>query len=297
MQTVFTLSKPLQSTDKSSAIQTLSRPTSAWKIAQATLVKDLRIATRYIPNLVGQFANLSVRIAFFMLLSATITIQDAGTAGQDLAGRDLFLMFQGGLLLLVFIGPILWGPSIAVRNDLYNGTLEFLYSNPGSRYAYYVGSVLAGIVVNMVLFLPLYILLIVYSHASPLNMIMVLLACAAVLVALLAMGIMVALLTLLWRQIDSAIQVIGVLSEMLAGAYLPVTAFPQSVQHLAYFLPHTWGYDLVRYYSFEGNWQTILPVWQEWVIIGLFATGFTLISRYLLGKAEQLAKRSGLHVI
>jgi ABC-2 type transport system permease protein len=66
---------------------------------------------------------------------------------------------------------------------------------------------------------------------------------------------------------------------------------------MAYFLPHTWGYDLIRYYSFGGNWQTILPVWQEWAIIGLFAIGFTLISRYLLGKAEQLAKRSGLHVI
>jgi ABC-2 type transport system permease protein len=297
MQTVSALSKSLRSTVEYGAVQTLSCPTSAWRIAKATLIKDLRIATRYIPNLVGQFANLGIRIAFFMLLSATISIQNVGTSGQDLVGHDLFLMFQGGLLLLVFIGPTLWGPSNAVRNDLYNGTLEFLYSNPGSRYAYYVGGVLANIIINLVLFLPLYILLIVYSHASLLNMIMVLLACAAILVALLAMGIMVALLTLLWRQIDSAIQVIGVLSEMLAGAYLPVTAFPQSVQHLAYFLPHTWGYDLVRYYSFEGNWQTILPVWQEWVIIGLFAIGFTLISRYLLGKAEQLAKRSGLHII
>jgi ABC-2 type transport system permease protein len=297
MQTVSTLPKPLESTVESSTIQTLSRPTSAWRIAQATLIKELRIATRYIPNLVGQFTNMGIRIAFFMLLSTTITVQDVGTAGQDLAGRDLFLMFQGGLLLLVFIGPTLWGPLHAVRNDLYNGTLEFLYSNPGSRYAYYVGSVLAGIVINSVIFLPLYILLIVYSQASPLNMIMVLLACAAILVALLAMGIMVALLALLWRQIDSAVQVIAILSEMLAGAYFPVTAFPQSVQQLAYFLPHTWGYDLIRYYSFGGNWQTILPVWQEWAIIGLFAIGFTLISRYLLGKAEQLAKRSGLHVI
>jgi ABC-2 type transport system permease protein len=297
MQTVSTLSKPFRSTIESSAIQTLSRPTSAWRIAQATLVKELRIATRYIPNLIGQFANMGIRIVFFMLLSATITIQDAGLAGQALAGRDLFLMFQGGLLLMVFISPTLWGPMYAVRNDLYNGTLEFLYSNPGSRYAYYVGSVLAKIIINMVLFLPLYIFLIIYSRAGLLDMAMVLLACAAILVALLAMGIMVALLALLWRQIDSVVQVIGILSEMLAGAYLPVTAFPPFVQYLAYFLPHTWGYDLIRYYSFRENWQTILPVWQEWIIIALYAIGFTLISRYLLGKAEQLAKRSGLHII
>jgi ABC-2 type transport system permease protein len=47
---------------------------------------------------------------------------------------------------------------------------------------------------------------------------------------------------------------------MIAGAYLPVTAFPKLVQYLAYPLPHTWGYDLIRYYSFEGQWQTLLPV-------------------------------------
>lgn len=105
------------------------------------------------------------------------------------------------------------------------------------------------------------------------------------------------MLALLWRQVSSIAQVVGILFEMLAGAFLPVNAFPKFVQYLAFPLPHTWGYDLIRYYSFEGNWQTILPVWQEWAIIVLFAVVFTLVSRYLLGKAEQLAKKSGLHVI
>ena len=292
MQTIATRPQQVQST-----VQTLSKSTSPLRIIQATLVKELRIATRYIPNLIGQFAHLGVRIAFFLLLSSTISIHDAGVAGEDLTGNDLFLMFQGGLLLMVFIGPTLWGPINTVRDDLYNGTLEFLYSNPGSRYAYYVGSVLAKIVINMVIFVPVYIFLIITSQASLVNMLMVLLVSAAILVALLALGIMVALLALLWRQVNSAVQVFGILSEMLAGAYLPVTSFPRFIQYLAYFLPHTWGYDLIRYYSFGGHWQTILPVWQEWGIIALFAIGFTLISRYLLGKAEQLAKRSGLHVI
>jgi ABC-2 type transport system permease protein len=297
MQTVSAISEPRRSTVDPATVQTLSRPIPAWKITQATVIKELRIATRYLPNLIGQFANMAVRIAFFLLLSATITVQGAGMEDQDLAGRDLFLMFQGGLLLLVFIGPTLWGPINTVRGDLYNGTLEFLYSNPGSRYAYYVGSVLAKIAIDMVIFVPLYIFLVITSQASLLDMLMVLLACFAILIALLAMGIMVALLALLWRQIDSAVQIIGILSEMLAGAYLPVTSFPRFVQFLAYLLPHTWGYDLIRYYSFGGNWQTLLPVWQEWIIVLSFAVGFTLISRYLLGKAEQLAKKSGLNVI
>lgn len=297
MQTVSTLSVPLQSIARSAAVQTLSRPTSAWRIIQATVAKELRATTRYIPNLIGSLANQAVRVVFFLLLSSAISIQDIGVSGQHLAGRDLFISFQGGLLLTVFIGATLWGPIYAVRNDLYNGTLEFLYSNPGSRYAYYVGSVLARVIIESVLFLPLYIFLAFYSRASLPDLLMVLLTCAVIMIALTAMGVMVALLALLWRQVDSIAQVLGVMFEMIGGAYLPVNAFPGFMRYLAYPLPHTWGYDLIRYYSFGGNWQTLLPVWQEWAIIIAFAVVFTVASRHLLGKAEGLAKRSGLHVI
>ena len=178
-----------------------------------------------------------------------------------------------------------------------SSTTEFLYSNPGSRYAYYVGSVLARVIVESVLFLPLYGLLAVYSRASLPDLLMVLLTCAVIMVALTAMGVMVGLLALLWRQVDSIAQVLGVMFEMIGGAYLPVVAFPGFMRYLAYPLPHTWGYDLIRYYSFGGNWQTLLPVWQEWAIIIVFAVVFTLASRHLLGKAEQRAKKNGLHVI
>jgi ABC-2 type transport system permease protein len=297
MQAVSTLPASVQSIGASAAVQTLSRPVSAWRIIQATVGKELHTTTRYIPNLIGSLVNQAVRVVFFLLLSSAISIQGIGVSGEPLAGRDLFISFQGGLLLTVFIGVTLWGPINTIRNDLYNGTLEFLYSNPGSRYAYYVGSVLAKVIVESVLFLPLYIFLAIYSRASLPDLLMVLLTCAVILVALTAMGVMIALLALLWRQVDSIAQVLGVLFEMIGGAYLPVTAFPSFMRYLAYPLPHTWGYDLIRYYSFGGNWRTLLPVWQEWVIILAFAIGFTLISRHLLGKAEQLAKRSGLHVI
>ncbi len=73
-------------------------------------------------------------------------------------------------------------------------------------------------------------------------------------------------------------------------------------QYLAYLLPYTWGYDLIRFYSFRGAgttspWKTILPIAWEWAILLVYAILYTLLSRYLLGRAEQLAKRSGLHII
>lgn len=281
-------------------MHSLSQPVSPAAITRATLVKNLQVARRYLPNLVGSMLNLGVRVAFFLLLAGVISVQSGEGQGLVMQGRNLFIFFQGAIVLFVFNGPTLWGPINAVTGDLYNGTLEYLYSNPGSRYAYYVGTVLAEVIVQLPIFLPFYLFLVLYAHASLLNMAMILLACGVVLVSLTAMGIMIALLALLWRQVNSIAQVLGVLFEMLAGAYLPISAFPQAIQYLAYLLPYTWGYDLVRYYSFASSgaaWETILPVWQEWAILGGYAVGYTLVSRYLLRKAEVRAKQVGLNVI
>ncbi|MCL5999123.1 MAG: ABC transporter permease [Chloroflexi bacterium] len=275
----------------------LSRPTPPWMTVLATVRKNLQVTRRYLPNLLGNLLQMAVRVAFFLLLSNTISMRGHEMPGMALDGHNLYVFLLGSLVLFVFTRSTLWGPINAVTNDLYNGTLEYLYSNPGSRYAYYVGVVISEVLVSQVVFIPVFALLALVSGVGLGNMVMMLVACVAVLIALTAMGIMIALLALVWRQVNSIAEVLGILFEMLAGAYLPLSAFPQAVQTVSYLLPFTWGYDLVRYYSFQGRWQTILPVWQEWLVVALFAVVFTLASRYLLRRAEQLAKRQGLHLI
>ncbi len=114
---------------------------------------------------------------------------------------------------------------------------------------------LTEVVISLTIFVPFYLFLIWCAAAGAVNMALILLVCAVVLVALTAMGVMIGLLALLWRQVSSIAQVLGMLFEFLGGAYLPVSNFPQPLQYLAYLLPYTWGYDLIRYYSFDGHWQ------------------------------------------
>lgn len=282
---------------QTTAFPTLSRTPSAWQVMTSTVIKDLQIARRYLPNLIGTFVELIIRLAFFFLLASVVAMNGRGNPKVDLSGRNLFIFFQGSLLLFIFIRATLGGPLEAVTNDLYNGTLEFLYSNPASRYAYYVGTVVARMMVSSVVFLPLYLFLVIYAGAGAFNMLMVLVAGGVVLVALTALGIMIALLALLWRQVGALVTVLSILFELLSGAYLPISAYPPIAQIAAYGLPYTWGYDLIRYYSFGGQWQPLLPIWQEWVVMLLFAVVFTLLSRALLIRAEKQAKRSGLNVI
>ena len=282
--------------------ESLSRPVSPLAITLATLRKNLQITVRYLPNLLGTLVEITVRALFFLLFSNAISVNGREMSGIAMTGHNLYIFLLGSLVLFVFTRSTLWGPINAVTNDLYNGTLEYLYSSPGSRYAYYVGVVLSEVVVSLVVFIPLFVLLVVISGVDLSSLLLMLLASALVLVSLTAMGIMIALLALLWRQVGSIASVLGILFEMLAGAYLPLSAFPAGVRVFSYLLPFTWGYDLLRYYSFgaqgaASTWQTILPVWQEWLVVVVFAVVFTAVSRYLLKRAENLAKRQGLSVL
>lgn len=268
-------------------------PPSFITVIAATVIKDLQVIRRYLPNLVGNLVQLSIRILFLLLLSKAVAMNGPNV----LTGKNLFIFFLSSLLLWVFIGTAVNTPLNAISNDLMNGTLEYLYSNPVSRYAYYVGTVFAGAIVNLVLFVPLFTLMLIYAAPGWGNALGILLVCLATLGTLIAFGVMIGLLALLWRQVNSIAGILFMLFEFLAGAFLPVTQFPKALQWVAYGLPFTWGYDLVRFYSLNGHWQTLAPVGLEWALIGLFGLVFTALSILLLKKAERQAKQRGLHLI
>ena len=275
-----------------------SRPVSSWAVLRATIIKDLQVQRRYLPDMIAMIIELALRIGFFFLLSGIISVNGENSRlGRDLAGHDMFIFFQGALLLFIFNSTALNAPVNAITRDLSNGTMEYLYSNPSSRYAYFLGTVMAKALITLVLFVPLYVLLVFSSSSSVANMASIMAVCICTLVTLVAFGVMIGLLGLIWKQVGSVTQILTVFFELLAGAYFPIAAFPIVLQYLAYALPYTWGYDLIRYYSFDGEWQTILPVWIEWLILISFVVIYTIISRILSKKAERLAKRKGLHLL
>lgn len=276
----------------------MSRRVSFWSVCWATVRKDLQIEWRYAPDLIGRLVELAMRVAVFLMFSNVLSIGGVSSLQSGtLSGHNLFLFLQGSLLLLVFNGTALSTPVNSVGRDLTNGTLEFLYSGPSPRYAYFVGTVVASALINLVFFVPLYLFLVVSSGAPALNLLKVLVVCMLTLVSLVAMGVMIALLAVLWRQSGSITTLIGLLFEFLAGAYFPISVLPEPLRVVSYLLPYTWSYDLIRYYSFDGQWTTAFPVTTEWLVLLVYAVLFTLLSRVLLRKTERQAKKNGLHLL
>ncbi len=225
-------------------------------------------------------------------MSSVITFRDSKPTP-----REMFLFFMGGILLMIYNNTALWAPLNAVTRDLYNGTLEFIYSNPSSRFAYYVGTVVADALIQMVYVGPMFIFLFIYSGAGVLNMGLVFLVILIVNIVLIAFGVMIGLIGVMFRQINSIAQILGLLFQFVAGAYFPVTIFPKPFLILALTMPFTYGYDLIRYYSFGGDFETILPVAIEWGILALFAVIYWIIARIMLTRVESYSKKNGLHLI
>jgi ABC-2 type transport system permease protein len=267
--------------------------TSFWVVVRSTIIRDLIQISRYLPNVAGGIIQLFIRIMFFLLFSSFVVFQGENA----LSGNNIFVFFLAGIMLWMLTGAALNRPLEAVQNDLYNGTLEYLYSNPISRYAYYLGTVLVGAIINMVVFLPCLVLLVVYSKMNIVFVFDVILVSALFIGTLVALGIMLALLGLLWRQIGSIVGVLSLLFEMLCGAYCPVTQFPKVIQYIAYFFPFTWGYDLVRYYCLNRHWKTLAPITVEWYILAINAIVYLIVSYFLLKIVEKQVKKQGLHLI
>lgn len=271
----------------------LPRPVSSWKVFSATFIKNLQMIRRYVPNLIGIIVQMFVRVIFFLILSGFMVFEGK----NSLEGEYLFTFLLAGLVLMVFNNTALYTPLNTVTQDLMNGTLEYLYSNPISRYAYYIGNVAASAVIDLIVFIPLFSFLIWYSKAGLATAFSILAVCLVVMITLMAFGTMIALLGILWRQVSSIVGVIGLLFEFLAGAYFPVTEFPKILKYVALLLPYTWGYDLVRYYSLGSDWNTLLPYGIEWVVLIGQAVVFSVVAIVLLRLIEKRAKKQGLHLI
>jgi ABC-2 type transport system permease protein len=255
-------------------------------------MKELRIIKRYKANLIGGFVETLVFILMFGLFATASKFR-----GFDLDSKGMFIFFLGGLLLVFFSNVALFRPSNTVTNDLYNGTLEYIYSTPSSRYAYFIGTIIAGCIIHMIFFTPLFIFLILYAKIGIVNMMFILLVTMAVLAVLVSFGVMIGMMTVTWKQIGSIVGILNLLFQFITGTFFPVSSLPQIVQWIAYAIPFTWGFDLVRYYSFDGKWDTIFPIYMEWLILIIYAIIYAVITKWMMRKVEVHAKTKGLHLL
>jgi len=249
---------------------------------------------RYKANLIGGIIQMGLFIILFGFFATAINFRGFDNFNNE----SIFIFFLGGISLLAFQDIALWSPVEVVQRDIYNGTLEYLYFSPGSKYAYFVGYFIGKAIINTsIFFIPILSVLAIFAKLELSQFFTIIMVVVLGLGSIIALGVLVALTAILWKNVTGLIGFLSLIFQFLTGAFIPVTSLPEPIQIISYLIPFTWIYDLIRYYSFKGEWQTLLPVEIEWFILFIFVIVFTLIATRLLQKVERHSKAKGLHLI
>lgn len=258
-----------------------------------TAAKDIKISIKYLPNFISLFIQLGMRIFFFILFSSFATF----SGDVELEGKTLFVFFVSSILIWFFTNDALYGSLRAITNDLYNGTLEYIYYLPMNRYAYFLGTVLARIAINMIFFVPTLIFIAIYNKIPFINCLHIVGVCFLVCFALTNLGIWISSLGLMWKQAGALVGILIQLFDFIAGAFMPVGEFPKIIRYSAYLLPHTWGYDLIRYYAIGDKWVTLEPLPICYLSIITISSVFLFMSVMSIKKAERVCLKKGFNII
>ncbi len=184
-----------------------------------------------------------------------------------------------------------------IQTDLMNGTLEAIYANPSPRYAYFMGSVIAQAIISTFFFIPIFVTVIYIGGVTSFNVGMLIVAVLITIASLSFFGVIIALSAIMWKQVNSIINLLGTLFTFVSGMFMPISSFPKALQYFSYLFPYTWAIDLMRYYSFNNNWIPIYPIWIVWSVLIFTSMFYFLLSVKLLKKVESHAKKQGLHIL
>ncbi|RMG28592.1 MAG: ABC transporter permease [Methanobacteriota archaeon] len=269
---------------------------SPTRVFFATILKELRISFRYRANLIGAFYQTMLMVFAFYIFGNAISFRTLDMVQGTARASSVFLFFISGILLVIMIDIALWMPLNSVNNDLYNGTLEYLYSTPFSRFSYFSGTIVASAFLRMIFLAPVMVGIVFFGELT--NEIWALLLVVLVTtVSLIGVGIIIALSAILWKETSGIVQILGMLFQFIAGAFIPVQSFPIWLKWIAFLFPQTFAFDLSRHYTFRGNWPTLLPVFWEWTILVLSIPFYFFLSLKLLQRVEKHARNQGLHLI
>ncbi len=269
----------------------ISQNISFFKTVWNTVNKDLIIKWRYKADLIGDIIRSLMFIGVFALFSISFVFK-----GKALSVEQTLLFFITGFMLIIYDSVVLWTPLNSVTTDLYNGTLEYLYTSPNSRLAYYIGNIVASAIISSVYIIPIILLIKLYYNISLITLFYLLITLLFTLFVLISFGVMFALLGVMYRQVSSIANVLNTMFQFLGGFLFPVTALPLGIQFISYVLPFTWGIDIIRTIVID-NWIPLLPIQYMISILVSMSIIYWILTVILLKKVENYAKKAGLHLI
>ena len=280
---------------------------TGFRVVGIGIRRDLKQINRYKIRLIGWFLNMTIGMFTGYVFSVLFEFNPA-TVGETglITATQIFVFFIGGVAIGTFSDTALWAPMGRINQDIHYGTLEAVFVTPSNRVAYLLSPIFSDALLNLIFFIPAYIIIMAVNGTLT-NLYVIGTTLIVVVVTILSMaafGIFFAMIALLIRKSQPIAIFLSMLMQFLCGAYVPVQAygamhpvFGPILKYFACCFPYTYCYDLFRFFTFGVGYNTLFPVWIEFLILGVTSVAFVVLAGVLLKVVERRAKNVGLSIL
>jgi len=256
--------------------------------------KELKITFRYVGSLVllvtlpFTISGLFIGIGYAVSGPLALSNFQANTGSSS----PLLYITLGGVLMIASM-IVIENTSAIIREEQLMGTFELHYLTPNSAVALWLLHSLAYSILTILVF-AVDIAAVVAWQGSLLSPAEWALAAAVILLALLplaGLGLVIAALTVRFKEVWAAASVVNSFVAALSGFYYPLEIFPRIVQLVAEALPTAHAATILK--GVVAGVPLQLELWQRLVLMSALALGYLALGRFFYSRWEDEARRKG----
>ena len=252
------------------------------QVIYETFLREFKIFLRYPYWLFVSIVSPFLWVTLFVLFSR------AFVSSGDIVG---FITI--GMVGLELAGVALWGVGLGLRREQMRGTLISLYTTPASRLSIMIGISLE----NLVEFLFGALIIVGYATFAfglttrVRDPFAVLLTFILSYLALFAMGLVMASITMVIKEPNALINLTQPILFIFSGVFFPISVLPYEVRIVAYGIPLTYAIGGMRKSLLMGyTFYDLLP---DFFALSVFTVVLSLLGVMLLKYIEKRALVKG----
>jgi ABC-2 type transport system permease protein len=258
-------------------------------------IKEWKIELAYRADFVRQFVDpLLYALPYLFYGMALVGGRTSKALAEKIGSADVVTFITLGWILMGLLSTAIWAMGMAFRKEQWFGTLESVFAAPVPRWVYVMGMAFHSTLhQGMIIFFQLLIIhLIVRLQLNISGLLPALAMVALMMLALYGMGIMVAGMTLLFKEGWVVSELLHSIITVITPIAYPLAVMPVVLRKAALYVPTTYGITGVRHFLMGENlpwglWGTVFWL----LLLGIFwvAVGLSIFYAF-----DRFARRRGL---
>lgn len=250
-----------------------------FNLLKANVRKEYLEMIRYMPNTI---AMLITFYAIFLGMFAGIQLI-GDPSSQDITTQFAIVNYIFWFLAMTVMQDVGW----QITNEAMRGTLEQLCMSPMGLWKILSARLIASTVINfIIIFILLYVSMLTAGQWLNIDVITIFPIMVLTLISMFGVGFMIAGISILWKQVESFLQIL----QFILGA---LTFIPLSVAPFLVYFPFVKGIDLIRGVMIDGMTLSQISL-GDFMILGVNAVFYFFLGLIIFQLCERVAMNKGL---